>query len=487
MRKIFVPILACLFFLPQADAQALRPMASALSKTSSGGMVSIPGSSDNQSALKALFDEVLALNGSQITDSKNEHFILGVRLVASKVYPIFIEILRTTDRLCIGTLQFNIKEDAANGVFALSLGLVDIIDDTDGAGYQKRGIFPRVLSIITTVMPDNAEIHLSSLEETESLKELAAGASWENTRMGKIYHGCGWQLDVLCIYGAQPSEKFVLFDRGNRYPELYIPESFKAVLNQAIVDIDRTDIIDGARVSCTMSKIRHVSYPVYVRDVITHAGRLSKKGIEVRIADNVPDQVIFGLSEEDLQLIINELIYNAKDASPTGISVGITIEANTLIIKVNDQGRGIDFQKLTDILLTASQDGRLIQWDDGSLEIVKKGWVADGMFESRQAKPVQKEQLLAFVKNRQKELPFIRGLSEKSGPGIGLCAVREHVRSTSGHIFYTTGPKGTMFTVMLPLIKASSAGVLARSALNAAEIDITAGYTERFAAIGSCA
>jgi len=109
------------------------------------------------------------------------------------------------------------------------------------------------------------------------------------------------------------------------------------------------------------------------------------------------------------------------------------------------------------------------------------------MFESRQAKPAQKEQLLAFVKNRQKELPFIRGLSTKSGPGIGLCTVREHVRSASGYIFYTTGSTGTMFTVMLPLIKASSAGVLARSALNAAEIDITAGDKRHFAAIGSCA
>ena len=486
MRKIFGLILAFLFCLPQADAQAFRPMASALSMISSDGL-SILGPGVNQDALKALLYDILALNGSQITDNEDEHFILGVRLVESKAYPIFIEILKSADRLCIGTLQFSIKEDTANGVFILSLGLVDIIDDTGGAGYQKRGIFPRVLSIITTVMPDDAEIHLSSLEEAETLKELAAGASWENTRMGKIYHGCGWQLDVLRIYGALPSERFVLFDRGSRYPELYNPGNFRAVLNQAIVNIDRTDIIEGARVSCIMSKIKHVPYPIYVRDIIAQDERLSQDGIEVRIADNVPARVMLGLSEEGLQLIIDELIYNAKNINSVGISVNITIEANTLIIKVNDQGRGIDFQRLTDVLLAASHDGRLIQLADGSLEIVKKPWVADGMFESRQAKPVKKEQLHAFLKNRQKELPFIRGLSGKSGPGIGLCAVREHVQSTSGHIFYTTGSKGTMFTVMLPLIKASSAGVSAWSALNAAEIDITAGDEKRFAAIGSCA
>ncbi len=195
---------------------------------------------------------ILELDGREIIDSENERFILDVKKAGNIIYPIVISINRKSDLDCIGTVQLDLDDTLAGGEYILNLGFADIAIKE----YQGRGIFPKILSLISKIMPPNSELHMSSLEETKTLKALAGGISWNGTRMGKIFYRCGWKVETIAIFNRIDSSTAILLDRANRWPEFYGPRNFMAILANAISDIDDTDQIDGATVTVQLSKIR---------------------------------------------------------------------------------------------------------------------------------------------------------------------------------------------------------------------------------------
>ncbi len=213
-------------------------------------------SSDRQ----AIYEEILKLKGATITDNAGERFILDVVEDKRSVYPPFFQIKKGTDSVVIGTLQFNIRE-GRNKICTLDLGLVYINGDIYGVSYQRRGIFPRVLSLVSDIMPDNSQLYIRSVEEVETLKKLASGKGWGDTRMGRILYRCGWSADLISIYDRSdnPEDSLepataVLLDKNNEFPEFYNPALFKRILNKAITNIDRIGTIEAATVCVSLSK-----------------------------------------------------------------------------------------------------------------------------------------------------------------------------------------------------------------------------------------
>ncbi|MFA5499744.1 MAG: hypothetical protein WC404_01550 [Candidatus Omnitrophota bacterium] len=203
------------------------------------------------SGSKDIYNKVIALNGTEIIDNKNERFVLHVEEKDSYVYPLLITIRRKADSQPVGTVQLNIKDTLMDGRYVLDLGFANINIEE----YQGRGIFPRILSLLSGLMPQNSELHISSLEETKTLKALAAGVRWNRTRMGRMLYRSGWKPETIAIFDRSTSATAVLLDRTNRWPEFHNPWSFISILTDAIRDIDVTDRIDDATVLVTLLKI----------------------------------------------------------------------------------------------------------------------------------------------------------------------------------------------------------------------------------------
>jgi hypothetical protein len=200
---------------------------------------------------KDIYNKVIALSGTEIIDNRNEHFVLHVEEKDSYVYPLLITIRRKVGSQPVGTVQLNIKDTLMDGRYVLDLGFANI----DIEEYQGRGIFPRILSLLSNLMPQNSELHISSLEETKTLKALAAGVKWSRTRMGRMLYRSGWKPETIAIFDRSTSATAVLLDRTDRWPEFFDPRNFTYILANAIRDIDVTDRIDDATVLVSLLKI----------------------------------------------------------------------------------------------------------------------------------------------------------------------------------------------------------------------------------------
>lgn len=205
-------------------------------------------------SLDKITNAIFALDGSEIVDNKNEHFVINIDKVKNNSYPILIKIRRKQDLQTIGTVELNVKGTLTGGKYILDLGFANI-GMNEYKEYQGRGIFPRVLALVSRIMPPDSELHISSLEETETLKALANGVSWHKTRIGKILYRCGWKQDLISIFGRAESSTAVLLDRHGRWPEFYNPRDFMNILDEAIEDIDQTGHIEEAAIFVQLSKI----------------------------------------------------------------------------------------------------------------------------------------------------------------------------------------------------------------------------------------
>ncbi len=205
--------------------------------------------------------KMLALNGTVITDKfGRDQYIVRVVTLPS-IYPVAVRVERASDGICVGSVPVGVKENF-KGDLILELGFADfhnaVIKSKDEktvmVNYQGRGLFPKVLFLLTEIMPERSYLSISSIEETQTLKALASSTSWSSTRMGKIIDGCGWTALTLSIMDKSTIENFTLLDEKNKFPELYNPEGFRFVLLRAIRDIDQTDTIYGATFSATFYK-----------------------------------------------------------------------------------------------------------------------------------------------------------------------------------------------------------------------------------------
>jgi two-component system chemotaxis sensor kinase CheA len=183
-----------------------------------------------------------------------------------------------------------------------------------------------------------------------------------------------------------------------------------------------------------MLPIKHVfsKFPRMVRDLARQQGKeveLIFEGEETELDKTVIDE----LGEPLLHMIRNAIDHGIespeervkKGKPPAGkLTLSALQESNYIVIKVMDDGRGID------------------------IEEVKRKGIEKGLINSDA--PSDKETLLSLI--------FSPGFStreeatEISGRGVGLDVVSRNITRLNGHIIVDSSPgKGTTFTIKLPL------------------------------------
>ncbi|MBN1526761.1 MAG: hypothetical protein JW919_04160 [Candidatus Omnitrophica bacterium] len=210
---------------------------------------------------------MLGFNGMRIMDDKNERFRLEMLSEEKGRYPLSLQIVRESDGILIGSVQFEITKDRTRNIWVLELGLANIYGNVKGVNYQGRGLFTRVLRLMTDAMPDGSELNIPSLEETETLKALARGVSWTKTKMGKIFYGNGWKPQLIAIHDLDKSGTYVLYDRKGQWPEFCDEPKFLETLEKAIADIDKTDRPEGANINVVLYKPCEDGAPLIARSV----------------------------------------------------------------------------------------------------------------------------------------------------------------------------------------------------------------------------
>ena len=222
-------------------------------------------SQDDLDALKDVFSgwneeqstivgEILEFNGMSFTDKLGEEFVIKIEPNKSVRYPIRVNILRSDDRVSVGSFQLNVTKSLHSDL-TLDLGLLQMAEDVSGISYHSRGIATKVLSLITSVMPNGSQAKIDELQEVNTLKELASGTSWVKTKMGKMLYKSGWKPEVISIYDKDATT-YVLYDRQGAWKEFKNKNGFEYMLSEAITDIDETDRIDTAIVRIELSRIK---------------------------------------------------------------------------------------------------------------------------------------------------------------------------------------------------------------------------------------
>jgi len=171
------------------------------------------------------------------------------------------------------------------------------------------------------------------------------------------------------------------------------------------------------------------------------------------IAPDIPETIWLGLYSGHLRAVLNELLKNSREAGATQVNLNFQMIDGKLIIKAQDNGEGVSYESLKKALLKAAQEERVIRNEDGILEVPFPR-IAD-------AKQIlTTEEVLEFIKENEKLLPFISGLSVKgSFRGMGIAASWQIIKRHGGTMDYTTGPEGTTFTIQSPVsVKAKSLG-----------------------------
>ena len=155
------------------------------------------------------------------------------------------------------------------------------------------------------------------------------------------------------------------------------------------------------------------------------------KGLEVR-ADRL---VLERLKDPLMHMLRNAVSHGietpderkAAGKDPTGtVHFIMEIENNRMRISIEDDGRGLDFSKISDLA-------------------VKKGYIP-----REQAEQAQHEELLRFI--YQPGFTTVRMITDLHGRGLGMSVVRETVNRLRGEIEASSeANQGTRFVLQIPL------------------------------------
>lgn len=255
------------------------------------------------------------------------------------------------------------------------------------------------------------------------------------------------RLDTLLnIVGELVIYKTRLIQAENKIKEMVKDKVFKREFNEITQCIGNTvsELQEGI-MKVRMLPVRHVfdRFPRMVRDMAKAQGKeieLYLEGSETELDKTVIDV----LGEPLLHIVRNAIDHGIekpeerlkKGKNPKGIiRIQASQESNYILIKVMDDGRGIDKEKVKQ-------------------KALEKGMIS---LESRPQTPgsesFDKSQVLDIY-----SLIFTPGFStsenvtEVSGRGIGLDVVKKNISSLNGTITVeSTEGKGTTFTIKLPL------------------------------------
>jgi two-component system chemotaxis sensor kinase CheA len=240
--------------------------------------------------------------------------------------------------------------------------------------------------------------------------------------------------DLLNLVGELVIFKTRLNEIGERTKE-ELSKSLKNELNDALELMGKTVAgLQEGIMKVRMLPVRHVfsKFPRMVRDLSKALGKEVKLVFEGEDTE-IDKTVIDALDEPLLHMIRNAIdhgIENPEERSARGksregrITLSASQESNYVIIKVRDDGRGINFEQ------------------------VREQGIRQGLLS--QEETLDKDTTLSLI--------FSSGFTTKgqatdvSGRGVGLDVVAKNITKLNGYVDVDSFPeKGTTFTIKLPL------------------------------------
>ncbi|MCL2265137.1 MAG: response regulator [Treponema sp.] len=183
------------------------------------------------------------------------------------------------------------------------------------------------------------------------------------------------------------------------------------------------------------------NYPRYVFQLSNELGKKVRLNIEGK-ENEIDKNIIESMSDVFMHMVRNavdhgletpdERIASGKDETGN-LSIICTRESGNLKICISDDGRGIDLEKIRQ-------------------KVVREGFVSDAA-----AAELSREDLTNFI--FQSGFSTKSNLSNVSGRGVGMDAVRESIESLKGSVVVESSQgDGTEFTIMVPLSIAALMG-----------------------------
>jgi two-component system chemotaxis sensor kinase CheA len=241
--------------------------------------------------------------------------------------------------------------------------------------------------------------------------------------------------DLLNLVGEMVIFKTRLNQIESRIKGVINDKSLARDLNEGLEFMGKT--ISGFQEGIMKARMLPVShafnkFPRMVRDIAKSQGKeihLSFEGEDTELDKTVIDEI----GEPLLHIIRNAIDHGIEPASERikkgkarsgRILLSAAQESNYVIIKVTDDGRGINFEEVRE---TAINKGLLKPEDYPD-----------------------KEMLLSLIFSA--EFTTKKEATDVSGRGIGLDVVNRNISKLNGHVIVDSFPeKGTTFTIKLPL------------------------------------
>lgn len=140
---------------------------------------------------------IYRLDGAKIKDAAGEEFVIRVSTVKEKGYNVLLEIARASDNRIIGNFGFNVERvDPTLGLITVELKLAEVSEDVDGIDYRNMGIAAAFLKRLYEFAPPYIFI-MTSIQESETLKDLIAAKQWDETKTARLFKDAGWILSSL--------------------------------------------------------------------------------------------------------------------------------------------------------------------------------------------------------------------------------------------------------------------------------------------------
>jgi len=208
-------------------------------------------------------------------------------------------------------------------------------------------------------------------------------------------------------------------------------------LSETIAHLGRiTDQLQAEVMGIRMLPISNLfnKFPRLVRDLARQAGK--QVDLVLRGEETELDRSVIEVISDPLIHLLRNAVDHGIETPQERLAAGKTERGIILLSARHEQGR---------MVITVEDDGRGID-----LERVKAKAIEKGLISRAEAEAMSREEALdlIFVSG----LSTARTISDVSGRGVGMDIVRNNIESLSGSIQVETWPgRGTQFQIILPL------------------------------------
>ncbi len=220
------------------------------------------------------------------------------------------------------------------------------------------------------------------------------------------------------------------------------------VLGETITHVGRiTDQLQGEVMSIRMLPISNVfnKFPRLVRDLARKANK--QVDLVMRGEDTELDRSVIEEISDPLIHLLRNAVDHGVETPPDRLKAGKLERCTVLLSARHEQGR---------IIITVEDDGRGIDIERLRAKAIDKGWMGE-----KEANALSDEEAIDLI--------FVSGLStakvisDISGRGVGMDIVRNNIERLNGSVHVETwAGKGSRFSIVLPLTLAIMPTLLVR-------------------------